>query len=336
MSNSNAPFLSPSLPTPEWLRDNPPLYNEQPWNVAHANGSGAMLANPYQQTDHTSATTPVLGQQAMPWARKPVTAVPTAPRQRLLAPAAPRRETVSRDARPTIAPVPNRRLVLPPSRSSNRVTKKKKVLQACERCRELRQGCDGERPRCRRCDASGCSCRYSLTPRQIRDAQKKAAQRGERTSELVEQPKPVEAAPAGYRDSTIRGRLRPILPYPAAAPRQVSTGLRPRRDGTFQEPSWAFDEIHTSPNALSQPPQQADPTFGGLSSQPNGLGQHPQEPYSTSGSLGARFDGLPHEYHEPYHGPESEMYPPSQPGPSPMLGQSDPDIGEYLDWSAIL
>lgn len=135
LRSSNAPFLSPSLPTPEWLRDNPPLYNEQPWNVAHANGSGAMLANPYQQTDHTSATTPVLGQQAMPWARKPVTAVPTAPRQRLLAPAAPRRETVSRDARPTIAPVPNRRLVLPPSRSSNRVTKKKKVLQACERCR---------------------------------------------------------------------------------------------------------------------------------------------------------------------------------------------------------
>lgn len=97
----------------------------------------------------------------------------------------------------------------------------------------MKQGCDGGRPQCGRCVKGGHNCFYVLTPWQRERAEKEEAKYARRTPGLVEQPRPVEAAPTVNRDSMLPGR--PILPFPEV-PRPDSTILDAGRDEFSQSP----------------------------------------------------------------------------------------------------
>lgn len=127
-------FFSP-VPPMHTQSDRRLLQSEEPSCVTEVAGVGPIPGGWYQREDFPSTTVPVLGRQASPLARNPITAVPTASRQRCLAPAPPRRETEWRDPRPTSVPVSQRARNLPPIGTSRKVIKKKKVIQACGHCR---------------------------------------------------------------------------------------------------------------------------------------------------------------------------------------------------------
>lgn len=127
-------FFSP-VPPIHIHSDRPLFQSDEQSDVAEAAGVSPIRGPWYQQQGYTSATAPVLARQTLPPVMNSMNAVPTAWRQRPLAPAPPRRETELRAAPPTSVPVTKRRQGHHSVGVSGRVIKKKKVIQACGHCR---------------------------------------------------------------------------------------------------------------------------------------------------------------------------------------------------------